>query len=107
DHVTGREFNGLDAVSVFHDEFSSIVFVRMGKEESGGKVSADAVPGAGDFPDGVVHMSAEGLASGISIEEGRENPGGQSGRDEERVIAQRLEDHALELAGGRRIFGEL
>ena len=52
-------------------------------------------------------MGAEGLASGVAVEEGWEDAQGQGCRKEQRVFGKRAEDHLSQLHCGGVAFGDL
>ncbi len=62
---------------------------------------------AGDLADGVIHVSAEGLAAGVAIEQRREDLQGERGRNEQGTLAKCAEHEVAKLARGGRTFGQL
>ena len=52
-------------------------------------------------------MRAERLPAGVAVEERRENAQRQRRGEEERILAERREDHVAELAPGRAAFRDL
>ena len=71
------------------------------------KIGADAMPRAGDLPDGVVDVIAEGVPALIAIEQRRKDAQRQRCRHEQRIALQRRQDHVAELVRDGRTFGQL
>ena len=107
DHVTGGQFDALRAVSIFDHQFAAFVFIGIGEEQSGGDIRADALAATGHLADGVIDVSAEGLAAGVTIEQGRKDLQRECGRNEQGILAKRAEHQLSEFTRGRGAFGQL
>ena len=81
-------FTRVHAVGVLDDQFAAVVFVGLGKEQSRGKIGADAVSGCAHLANRVVHMRAERLAALIAVEQRRKHLRRQCRRNEQRILSQ-------------------
>ena len=90
------------AIGVLDDQLAAVVAVRLGQEQRGRQVGADAGRRAGRIADGVVHVQAEGLAFAVDVEQLRKDARRQRGRHEERIAGQALVD---QRGGLQPLFG--
>src|SRR5438552_11065601 len=80
--VPRRQLDVMQSESVFDYQFPTVIFVRRAEEQGRRKVGADTVLRARHLTNGVVHVSAERLASLIPIEQRREHFEWQRRRNE-------------------------
>src|SRR5215470_12800215 len=64
-HVSCGQLYGMDAISIFDDEFTAVILVGVGEEERCRKVCANTMSRAGDLTNGIIDMRTERLSSGI------------------------------------------
>src|SRR3954454_1961863 len=106
-HMPGRQFHRMRAIRVLNNQFSSVVLVWVREKQRGGKIGTNAMTRSWNLADGIVDVGSERVPSLIAIEQGREDDGGQGGRDEQRVPAQGAEDQFPQFLRRGMSFGYL
>ena len=79
----------------------------LGEKQRGRQIGANAQRRAGDLPDRVVDVIAEGLSASIQVEQRRKDPERQRRGREQRAVLQRGENQVAQLAPDGMILGQL
>src|SRR5882757_10308122 len=106
-HVSQRQLRFMNAVGVLDDQVATVIVFGRSQKEGRREVAAHAVRASLYMTDRVVYMRAKGLPTAITVEERWEDLHGQSGRDEERILAKRGEDHVTDLHCRGMALGDL
>lgn len=97
----------MRAELVVDDQLAAVIAIRLGGEEGGREIGAQAKVAAWLQPDRIVDMRGEAVAWLIAVEQGREDLERQRRGDEQGRPPQRIENEAAQLPRFRRILGHL